>query len=379
MEAAGSVLREPITSDRDLPPFDRVMMDGIAIRFDQWEQGSRSFSVEGLQKAGAPRQILHNDEHCLEVMTGAILPENTDTVIRYEDVEIREEKGESVATLQKPLKGRRQNIHTKGTNRTQGTLLVEEGTTVSAAEIGVAATVGKTELKVSKPLKVAVISTGDELVEIDQQPLPHQIRRSNAYTLAAGLRELKIKTKLFHLDDDREEIARKLGDVLDRFDLLILSGGVSEGKLDYIPEVLQKKGVDKLFHKVSQRPGKPFWFGCSSQAVVFALPGNPVSTFACYYRYVKPWLKKQVKMKRRNRLQAQLMENYTFKKKLTYFLQVSVSQSPKGTLQAIPVKGKGSSDLANLCDADGFLELPEEQDQFSAGESYPLYLFRPLS
>ncbi|MDZ7693057.1 MAG: molybdopterin molybdotransferase MoeA [Balneolaceae bacterium] len=377
-EAAGRVLREPITSDRDLPPFDRVMMDGIAIQYDQWEGGQRSFVVEGLQKAGDPKRSLAEAPNCLEVMTGAILPGNTDTVIRYEDVEIRQKEAHSVAVIQKDPKAKRQNIHARGTNRQKDDLIIEEGVVLSPAEIGVAATVGKSAIKVSKPPRVAVISTGDELVAIDEKPLPHQIRRSNVHTLSAALRELDIKAKLFHLNDEQSEISDKLGHILERFDLLILSGGVSKGKLDYIPELLEQKGVEKLFHKVRQRPGKPFWFGRSEQAVVFALPGNPVSTFSCYCRYIAPWLKKQIGLKAGKQPVARLTEDYSFSKDLTYFLQVNVSVSDKGILEARPVKGKGSSDLANLCWADGFLELPEDRNKFKKGECFPLYLFRPL-
>lgn len=377
-DAVGMILREPITLDRDLPPFDRVMMDGIAIQYEKWEQGQSMFPIEGLQKAGGPKQIMDGNGHCMEVMTGAILPGNTDTVIRYEDIEILQEEKETSVVIQKGPKAKGQNIHPKGTNRQKGDLVVNEGTVLSPAEIGVAATVGKTRLNVSRVPEVAVISTGDELVPISQRPLLHQIRRSNAYTISAALRELHIEADLFHLNDDHSEIFQKLDDILKQFDLVILSGGVSKGKLDYIPEILEQKGVEKLFHKVRQRPGKPFWFGKSEESVVFALPGNPVSTFACCYRYVMPWLKKQLGIRRSNKLMAQLTVNYTFEKKLTYFLQVKVDINDNGIVKATPAKGKGSSDLANLCRGDGFLELPEERDHFKAGESYPLFLYRTL-
>ncbi len=377
-DSVGMILREPITLDRDLPPFDRVMMDGIAIQYDKWEQGQSVFPVEGLQKAGGSKQVMDGSGHCMEVMTGAILPENTDTVIRYEDIEIRQEEKETLAVLQKGPKAKGQNIHPKGTNRKKGERVIDQGTILSPAEIGVAATVGKTSLNVSKVPEVAVVSTGDELVPISQRPLPHQIRRSNAYTVSAALRELHIEAELFHLNDDRSEIAPKLDEILRQFDLVILSGGVSKGKLDYIPELLEQKGVEKLFHKVRQRPGKPFWFGKSDEAVVFALPGNPVSTFSCCYRYVMPWLKKQLGIRKRDKLMAQLTANYSFEKKLTYFLQVKVNINDDGIIKATPVKGKGSSDLANLCRGDGFVELPEDRDHFKAGESYPLFLYRTL-
>lgn len=375
-EAVGMVLREPIISDRDLPPFDRVMMDGIAIQFDQWEQGQRAFPVEGLQKAGAPKQQLTDKEHCLEVMTGAILPQNTDTVIRYENTEILRKDGKNVAVINRGPKKRGQNIHPKGTNRQKGTMLVEEGTLLGSAEIAVAATVGKSVLKVTRPPRVAIISTGDELVDIDSKPLPHQIRRSNVYAISAALKKMDIDATLFHLQDEKEQIFEALGQILEQFDVLILSGGVSKGKLDFIPGVLEERGVQKQFHKVRQRPGKPFWFGTSEQAVVFALPGNPVSTFMCYYRYVQPWLKEQLGIKSNRSFKARLAEDFTFDKKLTYFLQVKVQGNKNGVLEAIPVKGKGSSDFANLCRGDGFLELPEEQSHFKAGESYPLYWYR---
>ncbi|GAA5522916.1 molybdopterin molybdotransferase MoeA [Aliifodinibius salicampi] len=377
-ETVGMILRESITLDRDLPPFDRVMMDGIAIQYDKWEQGQSVFPVEGLQKAGGPKQVMDGSGHCMEVMTGAILPGKTDTVIRYEDIEIQQQEKETVAVIQKSPKAKGQNIHPKGTNRPKGDLVANEGMVLSPAEIGVAATVGKTRLNVSRVPEVAVISTGDELVPISQRPLPHQIRRSNAYTISAALRELHMEAELFHLNDDRSEISKRLDDILKKFELVILSGGVSKGKLDYIPGILEQKGVEKLFHKVRQRPGKPFWFGKSEESVVFALPGNPVSTFSCCYRYVMPWLKKQLGISKRNQLMAQLTVNYTFEKKLTYFLQVKVEINDEGIMKATPVKGKGSSDLANLCKGDGFLELPEDQDHFKAGESYPLFLYRTL-
>ncbi|MCW9709164.1 molybdopterin molybdotransferase MoeA [Fodinibius salsisoli] len=376
-EAAGRVLQEVIRSDRDLPPFDRVMMDGIAIRYDQWKEGQTTFPVAGLQKAGDPQHSLEKDDYCLEVMTGAMLPPNTDTVIRYEDVSIKTVKGREVAVINRPPKKKGQNIHPKGTNRPKGKILVDEGIVLSPAEIAVAATVGKSSLKVTRPPRVAIVATGDELVDIHEEPLPHQIRRSNVYAVSAAVQGLHIDAQLFHLRDNKEEISRSLKEILEAFEVVILSGGVSKGKLDYIPEVLAECGVKKHLHKVRQRPGKPLWFGTSEQAVVFALPGNPVSTFMCYYRYVEPWLKRQVGIENKP-LIAQLTKDFTFEKELTYFLQVQVQSGKDGVLEATPVKGKGSSDFANLCRGDGFLELPEQQSHFKKGQAYPLYLYKHL-
>lgn len=376
-ETTGMVLREPLISDRDLPPFDRVMMDGIAIQFRQCERGQTSFIIEGLQPAGAPARSLENPENCLEVMTGAALPGRTDTVIRYEDIEVRTEDGVSVAYIKSLPKAKGQNIHVRGTNRRKGDKIVSEGVFLSAAEIGVAATIGKSQLMISQPPEVAVVSTGDELVDIDEKPLPHQIRRSNVYSIDAALRDLGMSPKLFHMVDEKEEIRRQMELILNQFDIVIISGGVSKGKLDFIPGVLNDLGVKKKFHRVRQRPGKPFWFGHSPKSVVFALPGNPVASFVCYYRYIAPWIRKQLGAEQRPQPTARLAKNVTFDKKLTYF-PIIKAEINSGIIEAVPSIGKGSSDLANLSRGDGFLELPESKNKFSAGESYPLYLYRNI-
>jgi len=212
------------------------------------------------------------------------------------------------------------------------------------------------------------------LVDVDQIPLPHQIRKSNSYVLAAALSELGCKADLFHVIDDEKKIKGMLEEILTKYELIILSGGVSKGKFDFIPQVLESLRVKKLFHQVSQRPGKPMWFGQSQRNTVFGLPGNPVSTFMCFHRYVKPWLTKSLgnEIKKQS---AQLAEDYSFSPSLTYFLQVKI-QNENGKLIAYPLSGGGSGDFANLKDVDGFLELPLHESKFQKGESFPLILFR---
>ncbi len=375
-EALGRVLKEPLLADRDFPPYTRVTMDGIAIDFRSYAAGQRSFPIQGLQAAGSPQMELKNPEHCLEVMTGAVLPKGTDTVIPYEEVELRD--GVAIVIPDSFKQGK--NAHLQGLNRKQGDLIVSSGKWISAAELGVAATVGKTELKVATLPTVCIITTGDELVEVNETPLPHQIRKSNAYSVQALLRMYGIESDLRHIYDEREEIRRVLSACLEQYDILVLSGGVSKGKLDFIPGVLEELGVEKLFHRVKQRPGKPFWFGESRErnTVVFALPGNPVSSFMCTRRYLMPFLHKSLSGQEAPPQYARLAEPFTFKPDLTYFLQVSLKSTAEGVLLAHPVPGKGSGDLANLCDAEAFLELPAGREHFEAGESFRLWGFRPL-
>lgn len=376
-EAVGRVLAEDIFADRDFPPFDRVAMDGIAIHFSSNNERSTSFKVEDLRQAGTPQGKLNDLSGCIEVMTGAILPENTDTVIRYEDIEILEVEEKKLASLRdiSPQKG--QNVHKKGSDRKTGELLIPAGMLVSPAEVAVAATVGKSRVLVTGLPRIALISTGNELVDVDKEPLPYQIRKSNMYSLQAALLEEGIESEIFHIEDEKEKIYNALKHILDEFEVLILSGGVSMGKADFIPEVLKELQVSQLFHKVDQRPGKPFWFGKKEDRnIVFAFPGNPVSTFLCFYKYFIPWFSHATGKKALS-LTGILDEDFDFQPSLTYFLQVKISFTSNGFL-CKPTSGKGSGDLANLINSDGFLELPKEESDFKAGQSFPLILYRKL-
>ena len=390
MQSNGRVLAEDLVADRDFPPFDRVTMDGIAIRFEDFKNGQTHFKIEGIQAAGMPRLTRRNHPSpithhplpithypCMEVMTGAMLPVGCDTVIRYEDLKIED----GIAEILIQSIDYQQNIHKKGIDRKAQDALVLRGSLITAAEIATAATVGKTQVQVVRLPKTAIISTGDELVDVFEKPLPYQIRRSNVFAIQAMLSELKIEPTLFHFNDDEAVITEGLNKILNEYELVILSGAVSEGKFDFVPKVLHNLGVEKLFHKVAQRPGKPFWFGVKqsnqshSQAMVFALPGNPVSTFLCAYRYVLPYVKSCLGLNRIPQECAVLSENVVFKPDLTYFLQVKL-QNTEGVLWAIAIAGGGSGDLANLNNADGFLELPRGRDLFEKGEAFPLIRYR---
>jgi molybdopterin molybdotransferase len=387
-KSIGRILQEDLYADRDFPPFDRVTMDGIAIRFQDFQQGHRLFKIIGVQAAGNAQLSMLNVQSttsspqfstlCFEVMTGAMLPLGCDTVIRYEDLKI--ENGFAEILIENIEF--QQNLHFKGIDRKQKDAIILRGGKITAAEIATAATIGKTHLQVAKLPKVAIVSTGDELVDIGDTPLPYQIRRSNVYAIKAMLEtEFKIQAKLFHFNDDKTVISNGLKKILRYCDIVILSGAVSEGKFDFVPMALDDLGVEKLFHKVAQRPGKPFWFGIKAVAnkfatTVFALPGNPVSTFLCAYRYVVPFIEKSLGANNSLKAYAVLSEKVVFKPDLTYFLPVKLNFTEGGILSAKPLAGHGSGDLANLNDADGFLELPQKRDIFEAGEAFPFLKYR---
>jgi len=371
LESLGRILKEDITADRDFPPFNRVSMDGIAILSESFSKGIKQFSIEGIQAAGSEQLELKNAANCMEVMTGAVLPKNTDAVIPYEQVII--ENGN--ASIQIDEVKHLQNVHLQGNDRNKKDLLIQKNTVISPAEIGVFATVGKSSVKVAKQPKILIISTGDELIDVSKNPLPHQIRRSNVYTLVSLLERLKIKVQTEHITDNKPLLKKKISQFLEDYDVLIFSGAVSKGKFDFLPEVLDEIGVEKLFHKVKQRPGKPFWFGKKNSKTIFAFPGNPVSTFIGCLKYFYPWYKKSCGIDFQNQNKAILDNDFSFKPELTYFLQVRV-ENKNGKVYAKPIVGKGSGDLANLADADAFIELPDNKYNFKKGEVFPLIEYR---
>ena len=364
LRSNGRVLAEDILADRDFPPFDRATKDGIAINYTAIARGVRDFRIEAVVSAGMPQQKLNDTNNCMEIMTGAVVPENADTVIMYEHLDIKN----GVATLRNEV-SKGQDIHRKGSDVISGTVLLDKNLRIGAAEIGVLAAVGKSEVIVKKLPKVCVISTGNELVEVAETPLPHQIRKSNTVSLFTALQEKHIEAERIHLQDDKESIRAALSHILKTNDVVLLSGGVSKGKFDFIPEVMESLKVKKVFHRVAQRPGKPFWFGVqeAQKTVVFSFPGNPVSTFANYHIYFLPWLSKTLGLAQIKK-QVLLQEAIEVNPPLTRFIQVKM-ENKKGVLWATKVRENGSGDLTSLAHSDGFICLRPRETAYKKGES----------
>ncbi len=372
--ALGRVLAEEIKADRDQPPFNRATMDGIAINYQGFEKGIRTFFIRATQAAGDNPVEISKPEDCIEIMTGAALPATTDTIIRYEDLDIKNKTANLLAETIK--KG--QNIHYKGRDKKRDDTVAAPYQVVSPAIVNMAASVGLTSLQVMRLPRTVIISSGDELVEVNDTPSTFQVRRSNSYGIRAALQHYALNASILHIPDDPGTIHRQLEYCLQNYDVIILSGGVSMGKFDYIPQSLENLLVNKLFHKVKQRPGKPFWFGNHSNgAVVFAFPGNPVSTFMCLHRYFFPWLEACLHLYKPG-LYAILGEDFNFEVPLQYFLQVQLKANRQGQLLATPVEGNGSGDFANLVDTNAFMELPLEQNNFRKGTVYRVWPFAAM-
>ncbi|HTU02093.1 MAG TPA: molybdopterin molybdotransferase MoeA [Candidatus Sulfotelmatobacter sp.] len=372
-EAHGRVLLGDLRADRDLPPFDRVTMDGFALRSSALAKGVSRFRVEATQAAGMrPFALGSTDDACIEVMTGAVLPGGADCVVAYEET-AREGEWIVAAPAEPASAGR--NIHRRGSDHRMGEVIVRAGVRLTGREIAVAAACGHPALTVAHSPKVAVVSTGDELVEVDALVAPHQIRRSNDHSLRAALIKAGYpRVDRFHLRDIRHEIEHMLWHILAEYDVALIAGGVSKGKFDFLPSELERQGVRKILHGVAQRPGKPFWFGLSARMTpVFALPGNPVSAYTCLHRYVLPALDHASGVRPRATLLAALAQPVAFGPKLAWLLPVRLSSGPRAELLANPGSVGTSGDLAGLVDTDGFVELPAGADEFPAGYVAPYW------
>lgn len=355
-EATGRVITEDIVAERDIPAFDRVTMDGIAIAWQAWRDGLRRYTVAAIQGAGVPPETLSSETDCIQVMTGAVLPHGTDTVVPIERLSITGDVAtiEAEATIE-----RDQFVHHRGSDRSSGSIVLPSGCIAGPPELAVLASVGQARVRVSRLPRIAVISTGDELVEVDAPVAPHQIRSSNDRAIEAAVRKhhCGLVTRR-RLRDEPDNLLSELESLHAAHDVLILSGGVSMGEFDFVPGALEQLGAQLVFHRIAQKPGRPMWFGMSrDQKPIFALPGNPVSTLVCMARYVIPALRKALGAEI-NAEYAELTE--TMKggpNKFTWFVPVRVSTNENGRLLADASHINTSGDFSSLAATDGIAEL----------------------
>jgi molybdopterin molybdotransferase len=353
-KAQGRYLREDILADRALPPFDRVMMDGIAIAHASFASGNTRFPITGTQAAGTPALTLEDADSCIEVMTGCVLPQGCDCVIPIEQIDL----SENTARLYSDAKPQaKQHIHSAGSDTTAGEILLSSGQVLNAAELAIAASVGATDLSVSALPRILIITTGDELVAPEATPLPHQIRRSHATALEALISGMKLGTVAsLHIADDPEALKEKITEALPAHDIIIFTGGISKGKYDYVAPVLSELLGSPHFHGIAQRPGKPmaFWKKPNSP-LIFAHPGNPVSVMACAARYLIPSLIEI--LSGRSPTPQQLPATGGFHCP-THFTGLIPCRINNGRIQLVPASNSGN--FLALSATDGIAQLPGE-------------------
>lgn len=356
-------LAETITTDRAYPPIDRVMMDGIALSFDTYNQGQRSFSIAGTAFPGAPPLQLDDPLTCLEVMTGAPLPIGCDLVIPYEYIHING----GIASIHTDQEWSVfAHIHRRGSDLSAHREVLKAGTVLQPPHWGILASLGHTQIEVTRSPRTLIIGTGDELIDPQAIPEPYQLRRSNIYALRSALQKYGYSTvEVISLGDDYQELKEHYQKAVPTYEQLIYTGGISKGKRDFLPAVWSEMGVTCYVQGVRQKPGKPLYFGVDQRhkTAIFGLPGNPVSSLICLYRYILPiapfWVK--------------LMAPVNFLPPLTYFLPVKISSRATAEIWAEPRPVNNSGDFLGLADSDGFVELPSDRSEFWAGEWFPFY------
>ncbi|MGK0367161.1 MAG: molybdopterin molybdotransferase [Thermoproteota archaeon] len=294
----------------------------------------------------------------------------TDTVIPYEIISIKE----NTATVNEPeLIKQGKNIHRMGSDYQQGDLLLKSGLKINSTIISTLASQGLAEVEVFKLPRVAIISTGNELIAPGTPIKDYQIRLSNSYALRSELKSFfPFSINRFHLIDDLSECNRKLTEIFNDHDILIISGGVSKGKFDFIPKALEDLKVEKHFHRISQRPGKPMWYGTKDEKQVFALPGNPMSGLVCMRRYVIPALQKRLGQENTRADHVKLDQNISLNGQLTQFKAARVINN-NGYLSAKVIENNTSGDFFSLCHSNGIIEFEKGINDFNAGSVLAFY------
>ena len=372
--AGGRVLAEPLAADHDLPPFRRATRDGFALRSADAMVIPARLKVVSEVRAGAASGRTIAEGEAAEIMTGARVPEGADAVVM---VEHTRRAGDDVEIQRGVAAG--ENIVPAGAEARKGDVLAAAGTRIAAAQIGVAAAVGKSKVRVYTRPRIAIVATGDELVPIEASPGPAQIRNSNSHTLvaqvvAAGGDAVQLPIARDEMGELRERIALGV-----RSDLLLLSGGVSAGKYDLVEQVLQEFGAEFFFTGVAIQPGKPVVFGRARAqehtTYFFGLPGNPISTIVTFELFARPMLEAMAGIRPGKPvfLQARLGEDVKVKPGLTRFLPAVLSGEYDRPQVAL-VQWQGSGDLAALARANCYLVVRPDREELRAGEMVPVML-----
>jgi molybdopterin molybdotransferase len=362
--ALGYVLAQDLSGDRDYPPFDRATRDGYAVRAAESIAGAFLKCV-GEMKAGDALTEPLAPNACLQIMTGAAVPSGADAIVM---VEYTRREGDEIHFQQTATP--QQNIVRKGSEAAKGQMLLHSGARLGYAELGLAAQIGAVKLRCAKKPRVAILSTGDEIVPVDATPGPFQIRNSNSVSLSAQVREAGGDPVILGNASDRvENLAENIQCGLQE-DILVLSGGVSMGKYDLVEEVLKTLGVKFHFDAVAIRPGKPAVFAMHNEKPIFGLPGNPISTMVTFQLFVAPAIDILSGAQARPLpfLKAALAEPLKEKPGMTHFLPALV-QWTAGAAKVRPLSWKGSGDTVTMAQANCYLVIPSDVETLSAGEN----------
>ena len=372
LSTLGRVLGEDICASVDNPPWDNSAMDGYALRASDTKGASRGKPVilriiEDLPAGYVAKKSVKRGE-AVRIMTGAPIPGGTDAVIMVEDTdksEVRSQKSEVKVFREAKI---RDNIRRAGEDFKKGALVLKKGTVIRAAEVGMLATVGKPNVCVYQRPKVAVLSTGDELVEIEETPSNGKIVNSNSYAISAQIKACgAVPVQLGIARDAKKDLMDKLSYGL-ASDCILSSGGVSVGDFDFVKDVLKEMGSEMRFWKVAIKPGKPLAFGIINNKPVFGLPGNPVSAMVAFEQFVRPAILKMMGVRNifRKSLTALLTSSLKKKAGRMHFIR-AVLEEKNGQFYVTPLEGQGSGVLSSMVMANSLIILPEDAKDAAKG------------
>lgn len=361
----GRILREEIRADADYPRFDKAIRDGFAVRFGDVSRVPAVLDILGESRAGQPSGVTVTPGTCCEIMTGAPLPDGADAVVMVEHTEAVSPK--SVRILRSVREG--EGLLRQGAELRTGEPVLTVGKRIDLADIGTLASFGKFEVRVSQKPRVAILATGDELVEVTENPEGGQIRNSNSYTLMGQVLAAGGEPVLLGIGRDNiEDLRRRIGEGL-QCDVLLVSGGVSMGKYDFVEDVFAEYGVVVVFDSVAMKPGKPTVFGTRHNTFVFGLPGNPVSTIVAFRLFVAPVIQSLLKATDRSTgtLRACLEEPARCDAARTAIVPALVRfEGQSYRIRTAP--WKGSSDLAGLSRANALVVIPKGDGALQPGD-----------
>ncbi|QDU81909.1 Molybdopterin molybdenumtransferase [Polystyrenella longa] len=379
-DTQGLLLAQTISSPLNSPPFDKACMDGYAVRSADFEQDKPVLKLIGELTAGQVSSQKVNPGEAIRIMTGAPIPAGADAVVQHELTEFNKHSNEIVFKIDEIRAGL--NVLNRGEIMREGEAVFTEKTRLRPQELAVLAEMGFVKVQIFPPPRVAVLATGDELVAVEETPGPGQIRNTNEVMLVEQLRQAgAIPVPLGIARDNRDDLQAKIELGL-QHDMLILSGGVSAGKLDLVPSVLESLDVQEIFHKVQMKPGKPIWFGQQNQAsdrppkTVFGLPGNPVSSMVCFEIFVKTALRRTMGDDALSSLPimvcARLTHDHLHKGDRPTYWPVQFELA-EGEVRITPLDWRGSSDLKGTVLADGMALFSKPDFVYKAGTIFNFY------
>lgn len=378
LDTLGLVLAKDIISDDNIPAYDNSAMDGYAVKAEDILGADKNYPVklnllkEDLPAGKVPCRSLESG-YAMSIMTGAPIPQGCSCVVMREDTQ---EKGHFVLVFKECREG--ENIRYRGEDIKKGDKVLKKGKVIYPGDIGVMASIGKSEVPVIYPPLLGIMTTGNELLEIDSELTMGKVRDSNSYSLAAQVKEVGAYYKKYGIvRDEKEILGKKITEALAECDILLLTGGVSVGNYDFVKEVLGSIGAQLLFWGVNQRPGKPLAFLTYKDKFIFGLPGNPVSVMVCFEMYVRPLIKKMMGIDKpfRNSISAKSSYNFEHKEGRTDFVRVIIEK--KGSEYFFKSTGtQGSGVLTSMSEADGIAIFPEHKGNIKKDDDMQIYLLK---